>query len=144
MKKIVAILTVIACLLSAMAVAESGSTTYLKNALSSFGLAQDFQQRLKTLAGRDAYSEIDVELCFQYAEIQIKLINVTLIELDAFAHNELQSTSYFDEVLEMISQVRSLHEMGILTADAVVKTLSDSVDTCVQGVEEIFAQLNLY
>ena len=94
------------------------------------------------MAAKDTYSEVDAELCMQYSDLHIRLIEISLIELDVFVYGELQQTGRFDEVIKLISQMRSMHEMGILTNDVLIETLAQAAETAAQGVEEVFSGVN--
>ena len=142
MKKLVAVLVVIVCLFVTVGHAVESSTSYLRDSFSTLEYAREIRQRIFDLAAKDTYSEVDAELCMQYSDLHIRLIEISLIELDVFVYGELQQTGRFDEVIKLISQMRSMHEMGILTNDVLIETLAQAAETAAQGVEEVFSGVN--
>ena len=141
MKKLFAIVTIIACMFVAVAQAAGNSAAYLLDSLATFEQAQKFQQRLSNIAAKNTYSELDAELSIQYADIYIRLTEIALIELDAFTYGELRETGRLDDVINLIDQMRNLHGMGILTTDVLVETLADSIQNAANEIETIFSQI---
>ncbi len=125
MKKLVALILVLVCLCSSMALADN-NLTYLTYAVSSQEYMKKYADRIASLADIESPTEVHLELCFQYLTLWNSLLQVSRLETAVAGDQEMPDsrTSSTDEFVE---KYRMLYEMGALSAKDIIASIAEAV-----------------
>lgn len=127
MKKIIAVMLVIISLFATIAIAESSESSYMTYSLSTMKFIGEIKERMTALDEKENPSNIDVELCLQYAEIYTRLLNLSAIEMSAVTSDTAPELGSYDELLETLEMIRLMYDMGLKSADEVIAGLVEGI-----------------
>lgn len=127
MKKVLSILVTLLLMVSSTCYATSGDVTYFIKASESMAIAEQFKDKVIDIGEKPSFTEMDLELCLRYTEIWANLMNVALVEMEAASSNIPSDTYEFDEIIDLINQMRSMSDLGIITKDVVITSLAEAL-----------------
>ena len=127
MKKVFSLMIVLFLMISSTCYATSGDVSYFLKASESMSIAAQFKDRVIAIGEKDSFTEMDLELCLRYTEIWANLMNVALVEMEAASSNIPSDTYEFDEIIDLINQMRSMSDLGIITKDVVITSLAEAL-----------------
>lgn len=127
MKKIILVILVIISLFTTIAIAELNEPSYMTYSLSTMKFIGEIKDRMTALDEKENPTDLDVELCLQYAEMYTRLMNLSAIEIAGVTSKTAPELGSYDELIDTLDMIRMMYDMGLKSADEVIAGLAEGI-----------------
>ena len=127
MKKIILVILVIISLFTTIAIAELNEPSYMTYSLSTMKFIGEIKDRMTALDEKENPTDLDVELCLQYAEMYARLMNLSAIEIAGVTSKTAPELGSYDELIDTLDMIRMMYDMGLKSADEVIAGLVEGI-----------------
>lgn len=126
---IVALMLTFAFVIPVFASSETKSSVFSEEYYDSFMSTLDFmgevKERMMALAEKDEPTATEVELCIQYVEVYIRLMNLCSAEMNA-PDGEVSAPDY-ESIDKATNQARRLYSLGAMDGKEIIDSLVTAV-----------------